>query len=360
MTDSFKHHFQDVLPQKASDVSGVVKNRGAAVVSGPHVPVGGVVNMSETAHTSSTLWWMTYWLTASSSAESPSSSLSTSTGRRSHGMSVAMPSNRSTSLTASVTAVTPSALGIFTSTPSVWAYEHRRQFTHTRLLMIQLVTSQRTMTYCLNEEPNHWSWFPAVQGHPRTVQKHHNILPCAFVTRLLDPLMWSYQQGLYKVPASLPGSLQQLRLQRHFGPWHPPQNLFPQLRRALVERHPSAAVTRCHICSGYQQQWGHQLTTRTENKQLNFNTAAAAHTYLSRVFTAGFDERCRLLLFLSDLVSISDGELQFLRPLRQDAFILFLLLYSQHLNTPFPLGLHSALQPLRAQQHAEEVRIFFS
>lgn len=53
--DSFKHHFQDVLPQKASDVSGVVKNRGAAVVSGPRVPVRGVVNMSETAHTSSTL-----------------------------------------------------------------------------------------------------------------------------------------------------------------------------------------------------------------------------------------------------------------------------------------------------------------
>lgn len=55
MTDSFRHHFEDVLSQKASDVSGVVKNRGAVVVSGPHVPVGVVVNVSETAHTSSTL-----------------------------------------------------------------------------------------------------------------------------------------------------------------------------------------------------------------------------------------------------------------------------------------------------------------
>lgn len=49
MIDSFKHHFQDVLPQKASDVSGVVKNRGAQV-SGPHVPVGGGVNVSDSSH----------------------------------------------------------------------------------------------------------------------------------------------------------------------------------------------------------------------------------------------------------------------------------------------------------------------
>lgn len=152
--------------------------------------------------------------------------------------------------------------------------------------------------------------------------------------------------------------LQQLRLQRHIGPQHPPQNLFPQYRRALMERGPSAAVTRRHVCSGYQQQWDHLLTTRTENKRLNFNTTA--HTYLSGVFTTGGDERCRPSLFLSDLVITSDGELQFFRPLRQDAFILFLLLYSQHLNTPFPLALHDLKPSLSELNNMEKKSESFS
>lgn len=355
MIDSFKHHFQDVLPQKASDVSGVVKNRGAAVVSGPRVPVRGVVNMSETAHTSSTLWWMTSWSTASSYTESPSSSLSTSTGRCSHGMSVAMPPNRSTSLTASITAVTPSALDIFTSTPGVWAYEHRRQLN---------TVDCWWNSWWPHKEQWHIVWmknlitgldfqlYKVTQGqHQSTILSSHVLL----LQGLLDPLVWSYQQGLYRVLVSLPGSLQQLCLQRHMGPWHPPHNLFPLLRRALVERRASAAVTRCHICSGYQQQRDHLLTTCTENKQLNFTTAAVAHTYLSGVFSTGFDEGRGPSLFLSDLVIISDGELQSLRPLRQDTFILFLLLCS-----PFPLALHDLKPSLSALNNMEKKSESFS
>lgn len=247
MIDSFKHHFQDVLPQKASDVSGVVKNRGTAVVLSPHVPVRGVVNMSETAHTSSTLWLLTHWFTASSYAESLSSSLSTSMGWHSDGMSVAMPSNRSTSLTASITAITPSALDIFPSTPSIWAYEHKGSL-HT--------VDCRWYSWWPHKEQWHIVWmknlitgldfqlYKVTQGQRKSTITFSHVL---LLQGLLDPLMWSYQQGLYRVPVSLPGSLQQLRLQRHIGPWHPPQNLFPQLRRALMERRPSAAVTVSHL-----------------------------------------------------------------------------------------------------------------
>lgn len=356
MIDSFKHHFQDVLPQKASDVNGVAKNRGAAMVSGPHVPVGGVVNVSEAAHTSSTLWWMTYWLTASSYADNLRSSLSMSTGGCSHGMSVITPSNRSTSLTASVTAVTPSALDIFTSIPSVLAYEHKGSL-HT--------VDCWWYSWWPHEEQWHIVWmknritglhfqlYKVIQGqHKITKIPSHGLL----LQGLPDPLMWSYQRGLYRVLVSLPGSLQQLCLQRHVGPRHPPQKLSPQPRGALLEHRPSAVVTRCRICSGYQQQRDH-LTTRTENKRLNFTAAAAAPTYLSRVFTAGFDERCPSL-FLSDLVIISDGEPQFLRPLRQDAVILFLLLYSQHLNTPLPLAVHDLEPSLSELNNMEKSESF--
>lgn len=39
MTGSFKHHFPDVLPQRAPDVSGIIERGAAAEISGPHVAV---------------------------------------------------------------------------------------------------------------------------------------------------------------------------------------------------------------------------------------------------------------------------------------------------------------------------------
>lgn len=63
-------------------------------------------------------------------AETPSSSLMTSTGLCSHGRCAPKSSNRSTSLTASITAVTPSLFGTFTSSPSVWSW-HVQTHTNT-------------------------------------------------------------------------------------------------------------------------------------------------------------------------------------------------------------------------------------
>lgn len=63
-------------------------------------------------------------------AETPSSSLMTSTGLCSHGKCAPKSSNRSMSLTASITAVTPLLFGTFTSSPSVWSW-HVQTHTNT-------------------------------------------------------------------------------------------------------------------------------------------------------------------------------------------------------------------------------------
>lgn len=117
--------------------------------------------------------------------------------------------------------------------------EKNSRFTHTKLFMEQLVTSQRTMTYCLKDEPNcclDFLLYKVAQG-----QSYNTIISShvSLLQGLLDPLMVSYQQVLYRVHDSLPGSLQQLRLRRQIRPRHPAHNRFPQLRRALEERRPS-------------------------------------------------------------------------------------------------------------------------
>lgn len=41
---SFDHHFPDVLPLRAPDVSGIIQSRAATVISGPHIAVRAVWN----------------------------------------------------------------------------------------------------------------------------------------------------------------------------------------------------------------------------------------------------------------------------------------------------------------------------
>lgn len=92
-------------------------------------------------------------------AETPSSSLMTSTGLCSHGRCAPKSSNRSMSLTASITAVTPSLFGTFTSSPSLWSWHVQ---THTN-------------TNTKNSKLNCWS------------NKHHTLLSSISTIRCYWP-----------------------------------------------------------------------------------------------------------------------------------------------------------------------------
>lgn len=100
----------------------------------------------------------------------------------------------------------------------------------------------------------------------------------------------THQQATQRGRVSLPGHLQQLRLQGQMGSRHPPHHFHLQLRRAEVERCLLAVTPQRQVHFSPQQLPHHLLNTPSKNL-INKSTGSVIKWWLVKVLVVGCCEQ---------------------------------------------------------------------